>query len=67
MLLAHTSSTADEAGLNPFVYQKAKQGTRKYSPEELKQLSSSLVSLYHDARRGKHGLDEALERFVLSV
>jgi len=67
MLLAHTSSTADEAGLNPFVYQKAKQGTRKYSPEELKQLSLSLVLLYHDARRGKHDLDEALERFVLSV
>ncbi|MCH8888940.1 hypothetical protein IID26_00755 [Patescibacteria group bacterium] len=67
MLLAHMSNTADEAGLNPFVYRKAKQGARKYSTEELKQLSSHLVSLYHDARRGKHALDNALEMFILRL
>lgn len=67
MLLARLSETAEEAGLNPFVYRKAKRGATKYSKKELKQLSSSLVSLYHDARRGKHNLDIALERFILSL
>ncbi len=67
MLLTRLSKTAAEAGLNPFVYKKAKQGAHKYSLKELKQLSSSLVSLYHDARRGKHTLEDALERFILSL
>jgi len=67
MLLASVSKNAEEAELNPFVYRKAKQGSHKYSQRELKQLSLSLVSLYHNSHRGKHTLDTALERFILSV
>ena len=38
-----------------------------YSKEELKKLSNSLVSIYHDTRRGIHELDNALERFILGI
>lgn len=38
-----------------------------YSEDELKKLSASLVSLYHDTRRGMHEIDTALERFILGI
>jgi DNA polymerase III delta subunit len=39
----------------------------KYSQEELKKLSNTLVSLYHDVRRGVHEMDSAMERFILRI
>ncbi len=42
-------------------------GSRYYSTEELKKLSNTLVSLYHDTRRGIHELDNAMERFILGI
>lgn len=41
--------------------------TPHYSEDELKKLSSSLVSLYHDTRRGIREIDIALERFILEI
>lgn len=38
-----------------------------YSMDELKKLSNSLVSLYHDTRKGIHEMDNALERFILGI
>jgi DNA polymerase III delta subunit len=38
-----------------------------YSQDELKKLSSSLVSVYHDTRRGIHEMDNAMERFILGI
>lgn len=38
-----------------------------YSQEELKKLSNTLMSLYHDTRRGIHELDNAMERFILGI
>lgn len=38
-----------------------------YSEDELKKLSASLVSLYHDTRSGMHEIDTALERFILGI
>lgn len=67
MLLASGSGSADEAGLKPFVYNKARLAAAHYSQEELLGLSERLVSIYHDARRGKYGMETALERFVLGV
>jgi DNA polymerase III delta subunit len=67
ILLTSESSSAEEAGLKPFVYSKAKSFVRNFSPEELRRLSASLVGLYHDARRGIHDMDTALERFVLGL
>lgn len=67
MLLASKSASAKEAGLNPFVFQKATRFLKNYTEAELRALSTKLVSLSHDARRGIHDLDVALERFILSV
>ena len=67
MLLALQSSSAKEAGLNPFVFNKSKSFLRNYSEGEMKGLSKKLVALSHDARRGMHEFDIALERFILSL
>ncbi|MDD5050607.1 MAG: hypothetical protein PHV93_02585 [Candidatus Pacebacteria bacterium] len=42
-------------------------GSNRYSERELEEISSRLVSLYHDSHRGIHEFEIALERFVLSV
>jgi hypothetical protein len=67
MLATSVSKSADEAGQKPFTYSKAKQFLRNYTSEELKKMSSELVALYHDAHRGIHDLDIALERWILRV
>ncbi|MBL7045121.1 MAG: hypothetical protein ISR98_00775 [Parcubacteria group bacterium] len=38
-----------------------------YSKQELKKLSDSLVSVYHDTRKGIHEMDNAMERFILGI
>lgn len=66
MLLA-VSGSAESSGLKPFVYSKARLAAAHYSREELLGMSEKLVTLYHDARRGKCEMETALERFVLGV
>lgn len=67
MLLAGKTPTAAEAGLNPFVYSKSKGFLKNFSEEELVRLSSDLVHIYHDSRRGKFELASALERLILQL
>lgn len=67
MLLAQSATSATEAGLKPFVFSKARSGLVKFKEGELQKLSSDLVRIYHEARRGRHDLGVALERWVLSV
>lgn len=67
MIVASKSKSVDESGLKPYVFQKSKSFARNYSEEEMKKLSSALVSVYHDSRRGIHDFDIALERFVLNI
>jgi DNA polymerase III delta subunit len=67
MLTTLSSGNATEAGLNPFVYRKSQGFVKNYTKEELFSLSSQLVRLYQDSRRGVHELDTALERFILTV
>jgi DNA polymerase III delta subunit len=67
MLLASACATAVEAGIAPFVFTKSKNFLRNYSEEELKKLSSTFVSLYHDSHRGIHDFGIALERFILTL
>ncbi|MDO8572768.1 MAG: hypothetical protein Q7S11_03320 [bacterium] len=67
MILAVSSKTAGEAGLNPFVFRKSLSFAKNFTEEELKNLSSRLVSIYHEARRGGDELGMALEKFVLSI
>ncbi len=67
MLAAVLVKTAEEAGFKPFVYQKAKNFSRNFSPAELKNLSSKMVSVYHNSRRSGPNLDIALERLILEI
>lgn len=67
MLLSLNAKSAIESGLNPFVFRKSLGFLKNYSESELKKLSSLLVSLYHDTRRGIHEMNTALERFILGI
>jgi len=67
MNLATQATTAAESGLKPFVFSKAKGFAKNYSKEELKNLSSKLVEIYHEAHRGSYELQSALEQLILSL
>ncbi len=66
MIIA-SCTTEKESGLKPFVYGKSKRYGNNFKKGELESLSSSLVSLYHDARRGLTDFGLALEQWVLSI
>lgn len=63
--LAATTSTAAEAGLKDFPYNKAKRALRNFKPGELERLSLSLLELYHAGHKGEQDIDLALEEWVL--
>lgn len=67
MIVASKSKNINESGLSPYVFQKSKNYARNYSEEEMKKISSALVSVYHDSRRGIQDFDIALERFILNI
>jgi DNA polymerase III delta subunit len=67
MIQALSATSAKDAGLNPFVYQKSIGFSRNFTPDELKKISSDLVSIYHNARRGITPFESALETFILSL
>ena len=65
-LVARTKSP-EEAGLKPFVYQKAKRALTTFKAGETDTLSEKLLTLYHDGHAGKRDINLALERWVLSL
>lgn len=65
--LAAITSTASEAGMKDFPYNKAKRALSKFKAEEVAEKSRELLAAYHDARLGKLELDLALERWVLTL
>jgi len=67
MLISIKETNAIKAGLKPFVFNKAKSTTKNYTKEELQTFARELVRRYHEARRGRYGLDTALERFILEI
>jgi DNA polymerase III delta subunit len=67
MALAESAQSAEEAGMKPYSFQKAKGFLKNYSREELLKFSGNLVTLTHDTRRGIHEQDIALERFILTI
>ncbi len=58
---------AKDAGLNPFVYQKSKGFIKYFASDELQKVSSKLVEIYHNARRGITEFDIGLEKFILEM
>ena len=77
MLSALKSKDASEAGLNPFVYNKAKAYAKNFHAHQnvraggseavLKYLSQQFFEMYHEAHRGKTDFAVALEKFILSL
>jgi len=65
--LALQTKSAVDAGLKPFVYEKALRAQKKFSKEELVERAHSLVMLYHEGHAGKRDIDRALERWVLKL
>lgn len=65
-LAAQTSSAAD-AGMKDFPYQKAKKALSVYSPERIRDLSHGLLTMYHQGHLGEVDLDLALEQWCLGV
>jgi hypothetical protein len=65
--LARLIGSAEETGLKPFVYDKARRSERKFSKEEIEAKAHSLVMLYHDGHSGKRNIDWALEKWVLTL
>jgi len=67
MFQALFSKTASQAGLKPFVFNKAKSYLKNYSEDELRRISAQLVFFYHNARRSGLELDLALEKFIIEL
>lgn len=67
LALASRTSSAAEAGINPFVYGKAKRYLSAWKEGEIDALLSSLVSLYHRAHRGEVDFERELEKLALDL
>jgi DNA polymerase III delta subunit len=73
MLCALKSKDAGEAGLNPYVFTKAKGYARNYgktaeeAEKKLKEMSATLFQMYHQAHRGEIDFAVALEKFILGL
>jgi hypothetical protein len=50
-----------------YPYNKSKRDARNWKTEDLKNLYTKLVSIYHGSRMGAEELDTALEKTLLSI
>lgn len=67
LALVSKTSNATEAGLNPFVYNKAKKYLSRWKKEEINLLLSKLSHMYHKAHRGKVDFEIELEKLALDL
>lgn len=65
LVLAKGTASAEEAGLKPFVFSKARRAAAHFSGGELNAALCSLVTIYHEAHRGGAPLEYALEGWCL--
>ncbi|MSR87787.1 MAG: hypothetical protein EXS69_01305 [Candidatus Zambryskibacteria bacterium] len=67
MLIANSTSSAIEADMKPFTYNKAKSFLKNFSTSELQNLSKDLVLGYHQARRGEGEIETLVEKTLLKL
>jgi len=67
LALAINAASATTAGLNPFVFSKAKRYAANWKSEEIDTLLSTLVSMYHRAHRGEVDFKVELEKLALDI
>jgi len=65
MLLTKVSTSADEAGLKPFVFTTAKRLGTKYKKEDIQKVLDHIVGMLYQTRRSSKDVSVALESFVL--
>lgn len=65
MLVSQGAKNAGESGLNPFVYQKAKKGSEKFTKEELSRMAEELTVMFHETMISGIDMETALEAFIL--
>lgn len=65
--LASCTTSAAEAGMKEYPYKKAKQALRNFAPDEVVDLSRSLLTLYHAGHAGERDIALALEEWVLRL
>lgn len=51
--------------MHPFVLNKTKRAASLFKEEELKDMGGHIISMFHDAHRGKVDFTTSLERFIL--
>ncbi len=67
MMLGKLCKSAEEAGMKPYPFQKAREYAKNYKDEELQNILWKLVSMYHEAHRGNTDFFVALEKFILEL
>ena len=67
MLLAINAGNAEDVGMKPFVFSKAKRFASNRSKQELTNLVNILAVLPHESRRNSIPLSISLEKFILST
>ncbi len=65
ILIVKKTSKQSETGLAPFVYNKAKSFSKKYSDLEIEKMANDLINILHLSRRRGLDLNLALEKFIL--
>jgi DNA polymerase III delta subunit len=65
--LAAMTTTAAEADMKDFPYNKAKRSLSAFKDGELVRISEGLLALYHEGHQGEVDIDLALERWALSL
>lgn len=66
LILAATTSSAEEAGMKDYPYKKAKGALKTFAKGELEMLAESLLKVYHRGH-AEGDMDVDLERFVLGM
>jgi len=67
MAMISLGAKAEDLVMKDFPFNKSKSHTKNWKIEELKNLYTSLVTIYHEARMGKEDLDIALEKVLLKL
>jgi 16S rRNA U1498 N3-methylase RsmE len=65
--LTYVTSTASEAGVKDFPYNKAKRAHSKFTQTDADRLSRTLLAVYHDSHSGRRDMTSALEEWVLKI
>ena len=65
LFLACMFSSAKEAGLNPYVFQKCQSAKKNWSIAEVQVMLASLIQMYHRAHRGELDFMSEIEQLCL--